>query len=1673
MPSYHRAIEDDRGRGRARATLASVVLALMFFTPMFVLSPPASSDPGVVDNGDFTRSVLWNFTDTSSYSLVNTTVSGGQGALQLVNETSTEAPAGQPLPGNATNMDLQDTPGTMTINSTSVPVQTLPLQPGPEGVDTYLDEWFPSWNADGLDLTIDPQYDPNPLSSKQCRIVMQFDLSSVPAGATIVNASLMLYEKGGKVPTVYYSIHALNETFNETYVSWRTRDQTHSWYQVGGDYSTESFSNGTIDGTNGWHTFDMTRLVDLWLRKAAPNYGFIIVPRPESFDGTKSFYSSDTTNKPDQRPKLVLNYTLGTAVGTYESVPFGPGTNSTFTLANWTEGLVSKASDEFSGSISPDWTWTKSPSVGGGSVNFATSGWLNVTGSQSTSLTNTTIGCNYLHQTVSGNFTAETSLRTYFSMSGMGAGLLVGSDDMTWLAIYKTGLQGSGSIVAMASAGGFSSVLGSVPWNDTAAFLRISRAAGTYHLSASANGTSWSDVAIYSPTYDLTWRVSAGLFVFSGGTAWNPIAMFDYLRILPVDQSTALELRARTGNSTSLSDPSWQPWGVPIGPSSGTTIGQTGKYVQYQATLRTGWEWLTPSLSGFACHDERYLPEGVITTQNIYPVDLRAWESMTVVQSPSTGYIVYEFSSDAGGTWQALGSGSSFVLNITQPSMMLRMLLFTNDTLSTPTVDTVEMVYRVSIASFRLTVPSTVVAGNDFVMVVEALDPAGDLATDWNGSIVLQAMDSTGAVLASGTLHVTQDYVSLGGLVTISNQRYDIAETIRIGVSAGAVRGISAPIVIQPGPITSLTLQPGNTTMQEHTSEIFTATPTDAFGNAITGSPITWTAESRLGFLNVTTGSRVLLTVGDYYTGGYLNVSCAGMSVSRWIDVLPSRLPPTFTSPLPDQIREEDAPDWTLDISSNVSDPDAPISQLCWYATNESLVTLHGENRTGSLIISFSTQLNAFGTADITIVVADPDGMTASTVLKVVILPVNDPPTFDLVDPLTVHYDIPYTFDFSPYIHDPDNTYAELTTSVDSANFLYAKTDHQYITFTYPESMDGTTRSVIVTVQDPSGASASTTVLIRVTGDQVPIQSRMLPALELNEGETLADCALLPDYFYDPDGGTLTFEAICEHSTIEIKADGYINVTAPTTWYGTEYAIIRAIDPAGARAEGVMQITVLQVDYPPVVRPLPDLKVRYDQRYVFDMSPYVADPDDSTDQLMFSANDPHCTFVGAFMDILYPQSSSGSVYAVTVSVSDGVNTVLCMINITVSADYPPETVLGNPLPDHSFLEDLPTPYPVQGGLESYFTDKEDGQALTFVVFSLNSNVTANVTQDAPLDSKVNFQTVENYNGVSGLVIRAVDSQGAFVERTITLTVVPVPDPPKLSLPPTFVVTEGQQYILSLEQYVTDPDSSFKDNDFTFQITPAQGSPTETEGYLKYIRILPGMFVFDFPDGFVGGASKKTFQIEVKVTDQDGKTDVGTLTVTVERTASPSNLLLIAGMALSGSLAVGLFFVVMMRRKRPFVIRDMMLIHNDGFLIGRYAGHAHVQGEIDEDILSGMLTAVLNFVEDSMVTSQDQLKTFGFKGFQVLVKRGTKTFAAIVFEGDLPDNLEKPLSAFVETFERVYKKKVMNWTGDIDTDFAGVELLIQSFVREHSRKRGGKAMRLWVSKGSEGEGATAK
>lgn len=1642
-----KAVTFDSPHEKLNGVTSALVTLLFVLSPLVAIAPStASSDPGIRDNGDMTRSVLWNFTDAADYSLYNSSVSGGSGQLATADETTGENSTAQYLLGMSTNMDLQAIPDSMMIDNASLPLQSITLQPGPEGIDNYLDEWFPSWSPpDGGDLVLNSQYDPNPTSSKQSRIVMLFNLSAVPANATVEEATLYLFEKPSKAQVIYYTIHALNSSWAENGVSWRTRDSTHSWSNNGGDFSTEPFSWGTIDGTGGWHALDLTRLVDLWLRNATPNFGFIIVPKPGTVDASKNFADCEITNKPEQRPTLVIDYTLGEAVGSYESTALGPGTNSTFTLASWSDGTFSKASDEFAGStLSPKWQWTLNPALAGGSINFDRPGWLNVTGSQSTYLPNASAGCNFLHQTITGNFTAETGFQAYFSSDSMGAGLMMMNDAITWLAIYMTGVPGSEQIFAEVSKGGPTIPLGSISWSSATAFLRIERGGGSYWLSASADGSDWITVRSYVPQYDFRSTVSLGPFMFSGGSLLRPCVEFDYVRIIPTELTTVLEVSARTGNSTSLADPSWRPWSAPLSPNTGAFIGSAGKYVQYRATLRTTLDWLSPMFSDFECNYHRFAPNGTITTAEVAPSSFQAWESMTVTQTLADGDIEYFYSTDHSNSWTSLGFGSSFPLSISVRTLMIRAELTTHDTSVTPSIDTIEVVYRITHASFYVTAPATVQAGQLFSLYIEPKDTSNNTAT-WTGTVTLDAVDASGAGGASSELAVRQATVPTGGHLTVPDQSYDVAETIRVLVSGGGSTGISDVITVLPGPPDSIVIEPNVTRLMENSSTLFTASLCDALGNNITGGSFTWQADEALGTLNATTGSSVNLTTVNTQSSGYLTVRTAGLTASMFILVSPLRLPPYIDPNIPVQTKLEDFGVWTLDLSPYVSDKEDSLAQLRWYTRNETIVRVTGENRTGDMIVTFTTIQDMNGIDLLELCVVDSDGMSSKETITVNITPVNDPPRIDPIDPIVVRYDDPYQYNLEFYVRDVDTPRENLTLSVDARSTLYVHISNLWMTFLYPEVLNGTQQTVFLSVTDGEYV-ASTVIVVSVSDDQVPRTLGALPDQIMNQGDVKRGAFNLDGYFTDPDGTNLYYTNGNTHVLVIIQPNNTVDFYAPSNWAGEEYIIFTAKDGEKARAESPLRMTVLAVNQPPTISNVPDLVVRYGQRYDLDLSPYIGDANDDIGALIVTVGDPHAWASGTLLSMLFPSTMVGLKVPVNITVSDGILSDWCTINVTISSDYPPELVVA--APNHSFFEDNPKDYPKTGCIDDFFTDR-DGDPLTYSAFVSVSNITVELVDNSG-NWSIQFSPEENWHGSASLTFRATDGRDAFAETTVALTVLSVPDEPVLSLPGTFTATQGSRSLLDVSKNVTDPDSVLAD--FRWVLDSA---------YPDFMSIHGGIIVLDFPLGFLAdGEKSRTITVTVTVIDQDNLESTGNMTITVMRNVVVTKqqpLLWLGLLGSAGAVAV-LSAYAIARRRKPFVIHDMMLIHNDGFLIGRHA--APEKGEIDENILSGMLTAVLNFVEDSMSSSEDTLKTFGFEHYQVLVKRAKLTYAAVVYEGDPPEDVDEALDEFLGKFEKVYWKRISNWTGDMETDFVGVELLIQAFVKAHSKKAKGRKGGIW-------------
>ena len=1642
-------IPSDRGTSttkptRSRRFSSLLVCATMMLAPLLALVPTVSSDHVIIDNPDYTNTVLWDLDEPDDYLLTNVTLGDGQATLAWLTESGIETTGTDFASGYGTNIDRASQPGSMILNETTIFTDVVTIEPDEiTGWDTFINEDRETeYYGTDDDIRLDSEI------GKVLRILIRFDTDSIPSTAVVNSAVLRLYElSGGKGGDVVFSIHALDVPFVEDEATWAEPSIADFWANPGGDYGSDIYYNGTFDNTVGWRSLDITTLVECWVRGSVPNSGMIFVPEEADGDAVKLFTSADESGNSEYRPKLVVDYTIQGSEGAYESDLIGPGTNATFTAASWSNSTLSFPDDEFSGTtLSGKWAWWNDPTLGGGSYNVGvtTPGWLQVTGEPNTQNNNTAVGANQVYQEITGDFTATTSLRELFTASAMDAGMLIIEDNTSWLSIFKSDTGASGKIRVVACENGISGTKANIAWTDmTTAQLKAVRNSTGLWLFVSPDGVDWTHVYQHIPQPVTREKVKVGLFLTSNSGA-QPTAEFDFFRVAPPSAPT-IQLMVRTGNSSSLSDPSWTDWSATL-PGSDVTLGVDAKYIRYRVYMSTPVEWYTPTFHEFSVGWERYAETGVLECHDFTPTDFSIWLTLNAEHDETYGQITYYYSVDEGVCWEFVTSDTSGSIYSTQPCIRVRADMVSPDTLNTPSIESFSIIYGTALSMFYVETPDDVVAGEYFDVSIWAKNSENDTMSFWVGEVSMQAMNSAGTGPASAELGTSSVLITHAGHLDMSTQRYNVAETIRILIWGGSIAGLSDPIVVHPAPTAAIELSPDDLGMvTESTMTVIDVVALDAYDNAIPDATFSWTITPGLGWLNSYTGGSVIFTAGDAYHYGYINVTSDTVTISAFISIEAVGHPPAILTPIPDQIAVEDGPTWTHDLGPHVHDRVSPDSELRWFVTNETLVTASNENKTGDLELMLTPNPDMFGNNTLKLFVVDQEGFFAETEFVVSIEPVNDGPTIDVIWPLVVHHDLSYVYNLRYYITDIDDEYPDLQLSVDSASLEYVDVDVGMlsIVITYPQSMVGTTQSIVVTVSDGE-LDGSTIIDVIVSTNNVPVLIENLPDIALYQGEAMLNAFDLDDYFMDPDEDMLYYGVGQAHVFVNIT-NGEVNFYAPVDWAGEERVIFSAMDPEDARVENAILVTVLPVNQPPWIVGAPDLAVRYDKPYEFDLTKYIGD-DDPIDALLISTDDAHIAVIGTVLSLHYPASMNGTTVNVNISVSDGQFSNWQVINVTISDNNPPESLEP---PDHSFTEDWPIPYPPLNSLETWFEDEEDGSELEFEAFSWSPDVVASSFLDDLDRWTLWFWTTPNYYGESMVTIRATDSEGAIVEETIVLMVVSSPDAPVFDINRTFSVTAGLEMAFDLSSCVYDPDS---ESVHLLQIIIP-------EEYDEYITASATLVRLNFPDEYLSSEeSSKTIEVELRVVDTDGMWDTSTMTITISKlvavdAGSQWGLILLL---LAIGTSVALFGMVMSMRKKPFVIRDMMLVHEDGFLISRRAETVK-DDDMDEDIFTGMLTAVLNFVEDSMSSSvaNEHLKFFGFEHYRVIIRRGGKTYAAIIFEGDRPKDIEEKLTVFLEKIEKIYRKSLERWTGDIDVDFTGAHLMIKAFVEENSKKPKGR------------------
>lgn len=171
---------------------------------------------------------------------------------------------------------------------------TMTLQPGSEGVDTYVISGGASSNGSKKTLIAD---------TGPSMPLLRFDLSALPAGAHVTAATLSAYAESG-TGSGSVALHRVTRDWTEA-ATWYSSDGAVAWTTAGGDIHADPLSSTAFAGTAGWLNWDVTALADHWLKSSLPNQG---VQLRAGAGITSITFASGNAVSASQRPKLSITF---------------------------------------------------------------------------------------------------------------------------------------------------------------------------------------------------------------------------------------------------------------------------------------------------------------------------------------------------------------------------------------------------------------------------------------------------------------------------------------------------------------------------------------------------------------------------------------------------------------------------------------------------------------------------------------------------------------------------------------------------------------------------------------------------------------------------------------------------------------------------------------------------------------------------------------------------------------------------------------------------------------------------------------------------------------------------------------------------------------------------------------------------------------------------------------------------------------------------------------------------------------------------------------------------------------------------------------------------------------------------------------------------------------------
>jgi len=515
--------------------------------------------------------------------------------------------------------------------------------------------------------------------------------------------------------------------------------------------------------------------------------------------------------------------------------------------------------------------------------------------------------------------------------------------------------------------------------------------------------------------------------------------------------------------------------------------------------------------------------------------------------------------------------------------------------------------------------------------------------------------------------------------------------------------------------------------------------------------------------------------------------------------------------------------------------------------------------------------------------------------------------------------------------------------------------------------------------------------------------------------------------FYDPSTDDLEFRWDWENDG-SYDTDWSQGFVVRHSW-GNEgnYTVkIEVRDDDGGLGTDTANVNITKRKVPPVISNLGSWKIRYNDAFTIDLTPYITDEDTPLSELVVTTSDPGNVSVGDLkITLYYPEEAVGKTVSLEVFVSDGTFIDSEFLTVDITINYPP--TLKESIPDVQFDED--DTIEDAFNLNDYFEDR-DGEKLEFKSVYTEPNLFVVIHADGQVD----FRTSPNWAGNVSVRFLAEDPSGAFIEDTILVTVVSVNDPPIVLKQIRFTtIGENENWSIDLYEYFLDVDTSqliFTCNKPEIQIDQQNHSARWVPDNKKELRNV----IFTASDGNYS-VSLEPFDLRV-----------------LEPEPFPWLYIILA--LILGALVFAAYREIRYR----YNIEEVFLVDNAGVLLVHLS-----RGEskaIDAKLVSGMLTAVQEFVRDSFRGSEETeniefdegaLGKLEYGDFQIVIERGMYTFLSAVISGYDNKRLRKRMKDVVEEFETKYSSVLKDWDGDMEK-FKGSEEIVGRLLKGPSNMK---------------------